>query len=132
MSLIFFFSSQPGDRLGPDSISLDVLKKVGHCVEFGVLAVLYLYAMKGGRSVGESGMSVFLLSFFFVVAFAIMDEYHQSFTPGRHSSFVDVFIDSCGAIVFLGLLQRVKTGQYFGTEKPLSRKDAKINKNLMR
>jgi VanZ family protein len=108
MAVIVLFSSQPGDRLGPDSIPLDVLKKIGHCVEFGVLAVLYLYVLKGGRPVGEAGMRVFLPSFLLVVLFAITDEYHQSFTPGRHSSVVDVFIDSCGAIVFLGLLHRVK------------------------
>ncbi len=108
MSLIFLFSSLPADRLGPDSMSLDVLKKVGHCVEFGVLAILYLYAMKGERSVGEAGMVVFLLSFLFTVLFATTDEYHQSFTPGRHSSVVDVFIDSCGAIVVLSICYRVK------------------------
>jgi len=108
MSLVFLFSSLPADRLGPDSMLLDVLKKVGHCVEFGVLAVLYLYAMKGGRPVAEAGMVVFLLSFLLTVLFAATDEYHQSFTPGRHSSVVDVFIDSSGAIVFLGLLYRVK------------------------
>ena len=108
MSLIFLFSSLPADRLGPDSMSLDVLKKVGHCVEFGVLAILYLYAMKGGRSVGEAGIIVFLLSFFLTVLFATTDEYHQSFTPGRHSSGIDVFIDSCGAIVFLGFFYRMR------------------------
>ena len=113
MAVIVLFSSQPGDRLGPDSIPLDVLKKAGHCVEFGVLAVLYLYAMKGGRPVAEAGSIVFLLSLFLTVLFAATDEYHQSFTPGRHSSVVDVFIDSCGAIVFLGFLYRVKTGKYF-------------------
>ncbi len=108
MSLIVLFSSQPGDRLGPDSVPLDLLKKVGHCVEFGVLAILYLYVMKGGRSARKAGSAVFLLSFFLVVLFAITDEYHQSFTPGRHSSVVDVFIDSCGAIVFLSIYYRVK------------------------
>ncbi len=108
MSLIVLFSSQPGDRLGPDSVPLDVLKKVGHCVEFGVLAILYLYVMKGGLSARKAGSAVFLLSFFLVVLFAITDEYHQSFTPGRHSSVVDVFIDSCGAIVFLSIYYRVK------------------------
>jgi VanZ family protein len=108
MSLIFLFSSLPADRLGPDSMSLDVLKKVGHCVEFGVLAILYLYAMKGGRPVAEAGSIVFLLSLFLTVLFAATDEYHQSFTPGRHSSVMDVFIDSCGAIVFLGIFYRVK------------------------
>jgi VanZ family protein len=112
MSLIVAFSSVPGDRLGPDSAPLDVLKKAGHCVEYGVLALLYLYSLKADvRPGGDAGRTVFLLSFLLVVLFAITDEYHQSFTPGRHASAVDVLIDSCGAMLFLGLLHRRKSGK---------------------
>jgi VanZ family protein len=34
-------------------------------------------------------------------AYAATDEFHQSFTAGRHPSPVDVGIDSVGALLFL-------------------------------
>ena len=34
-------------------------------------------------------------------AYAATDEFHQSFTSGRHSSPVDVAIDTVGALLFL-------------------------------
>ena len=41
------------------------------------------------------------ISLAFTVAYAASDEFHQSFTAGRHPSLVDVGIDSVGALIAL-------------------------------
>ena len=41
----------------------------------------------------------------FAVIYALSDEFHQSFTPGRNSSYIDVFVfDGGGAALGLGIL----------------------------
>ena len=109
MVLIFYLSSIPGDQLGPDTLVINIIKKSGHYIIFGVLASLYLYALKGRKSLVETQDVLFLLSLVLVSLYAVSDEYHQSFTPGRHSSGKDVFIDVCGAVTILVILHVIKT-----------------------
>ena len=109
MSLIFYLSSIPGDELGPDTLIINLIKKTGHFIIFGVLAVLFLSTLKGRKLLVEAGNILFVLSLFFTLLYAVSDEYHQSFTPGRHSSGYDVTIDFCGALSVLGLLYRMKS-----------------------
>lgn len=104
MFMIFYLSSIPGDELGPDTLIINLIKKSGHFVIFGVLAALNLSTFKGRKTLVDTGSAVFLLSLFLTVLYAVGDEYHQSFTPGRHSSGYDVVIDACGALTVLGLL----------------------------
>jgi VanZ family protein len=102
MSFIFFLSSLPSNLISPDIVALDVIKKVLHVVIFGILAVLYLVTLKGEKPLIETSLRIFLLSLFLAVTYAITDEYHQSFTPGRHPSVKDVVVDAFGALAFLG------------------------------
>jgi VanZ family protein len=108
MCLIFYFSSIPGDELGPDTLIINLIKKSGHFIIFGVLAALYLSTLKGRKLLVETGSFLFMLSLFLTLLYAVSDEYHQSFTPGRHSSGYDVIIDTCGALTVLGLLYTLK------------------------
>jgi VanZ family protein len=109
MALIFYLSSIPGEQLGPDTLVVNVIKKLGHMFIFGVLAVLYLYALKGKKILPETQGAFYLLSLFLTSLYAISDEYHQSFTPGRHSSGKDVLIDIGGALTALVLLHVLNT-----------------------
>jgi VanZ family protein len=70
---------------------------------------LYLYSLKGRKSLVETQKTLYLLSFFLTLLFAISDEYHQSFTPDWHSPGKDVFIDVCGALTVLVILNILKT-----------------------
>ena len=74
-----------------------VVRKLGHCFEYFVLAVLLyraLYAESGGRSsVRPAAMTMGL-----AVIWAITDEFHQSLVPSRTASIVDVMIDGIGAL----------------------------------
>ena len=111
MCLIFILSSVSGSHLGPDDPLLDLIKKAGHFVIFGVLGSLYLYTLKGRRSLPETQITLFLLSLFLATVYAATDEYHQSFTPGRHASAYDVVIDACGAMTFLAWFYAMKSGK---------------------
>jgi VanZ family protein len=75
-------------------------------VIFGVLASLFLWTFKGRSTLAETRIPIFVLSFILALFYAVTDEYHQSFTPGRHATVTDVLIDAGGAIVVLGTLYR--------------------------
>jgi VanZ family protein len=81
-----------------------VLRKLGHFCGYGILALLfrrgwyYTLMQSGVRSRLPFSSGALGVICTFVVACA--DELHQSFLPGRTSSFHDVLIDTTGAIVF--------------------------------
>jgi hypothetical protein len=99
MGLIFIFSSLPNSRV-PYFGQWDLLiKKLGHALGFGMLGLAYAYALPSRLSRGQR----WLLSILMVVLFALSDEFHQYFVEGRHSSLVDVLIDTTGAMIMLTL-----------------------------
>lgn len=91
MAVIFYFSSQPGDNL-PDFASWDrVFKKSGHMLGYGLLALSYFHWMKYDKK-------RYWFAWLLAVAFAVTDEFHQSFVAGRNASIFDVMIfDGLGA-----------------------------------
>ena len=94
--IIFALSATPNLRFA-QAVDLDfVVRKAGHVAVFGVLAVLVWRALT--PSVVRHAM---VWSWVLTVAYAATDEFHQSFTSGRHPSPVDVGIDSVGALLFL-------------------------------
>ncbi len=101
MTLIFYASSMPGSATGPNAPLWVLFLKTLHFVIFGVLALLFLVVLKGNRRLIEIPASVFVICLIFTVIYAMSDEYHQKFSPGRHPSIRDVLIDAVGASVFL-------------------------------
>jgi VanZ family protein len=97
--LIFAFSTRPNLRfVGADNLDF-IVRKAGHMFAFGVLAVLLWRALTSAAVKRALAWSWVL-----TVAYAATDEFHQSFTQGRHASIVDVGIDSAGAVIALCLL----------------------------
>jgi VanZ family protein len=95
-AVIFAFSATPNLRVA-QAADLDfVIRKAGHTFVFGVLAVLVWRALESSAIRRAMAWSWVL-----TVAYAASDEFHQSFTAGRHPSPVDVGIDSVGALLFL-------------------------------
>jgi VanZ family protein len=95
MAIIFLASSIPKDGM-PSFGGFDLhFKKGGHVLGYLLLAVAYL------RGIGRSKPGAFLLAWNMAVLYAVSDEIHQSFVPGRGPWAVDVGIDAAGA--FLGL-----------------------------
>ena len=102
MAVIFWLSSQPDTAL-PDFGALDILVKKGaHFTGYALLALSYAFALGP-----NSGRSIFL-SFILTLLYAVTDEIHQSFVPGRHASIWDIALDISGALLALTLLTRPK------------------------
>lgn len=72
-----------------------------HAAEYLVLALLFLRALAGGAWTGvtwPASLAAVALS----VAYGLLDEWHQSFVPGRSSEWRDVMADAAGASLGAG------------------------------
>jgi len=98
---IFYLSSVPHLRFLDNNLWDFVVRKIGHMGVFGILARLLARALMG--STLWPWKRIFAASLLLTCLYASTDEYHQSFTPGRHASAVDVAIDTAGAWLALGL-----------------------------
>src|SRR3954447_10500716 len=92
MGVIFFVSDQPSLNSGLGVIDL-IGRKLIHFAEYALLTFLWWRALVTVVSPGRAA----LLAFALARAYAITDEYHQTFVEGRHGSPVDWAIDSAGA-----------------------------------
>lgn len=102
MTLIFTFSSMPAAVLPEWEGWLNlVIKKGAHLFVYGVLAVAYWLGL-AGRPQG------WRYAWAMAVLYAITDESHQSFVPGRGATVVDVGIDALGAALGLWLWSRLR------------------------
>ena len=94
--LIFTLSSIPDLGTGLGGWDL-LLRKLAHAAEFAVLGVLFLRAVE--RPV---------LAFLLASAYAVSDEIHQIFVPGRLGSPLDVLIDVAGVADGIALALRLR------------------------
>lgn len=107
MAAIFYFSSIPAKEM-PNFGSWDTLfKKSGHLLGYAMLATAYL---RGIHSLGWRAVSIALIC---VILYAVTDEFHQSFIPGRTSTMVDVGIDTIGGSLGLSLVTLIPTMRKF-------------------
>jgi len=95
MIAIFLFSSQPSESL-PDFLNWDYLiKKSSHVIGYGLLGFSCLHYFTGHPK-------KYRISWLTTVLYAVTDEFHQSFVPGRSASILDVLLfDNLGAIIAL-------------------------------
>jgi VanZ family protein len=95
-AMIFAFSAIP--HLGTGLGTWDtVLRKGAHVTEYAILGLLLL------RAIGRE-----LPALLIGIAYAITDEVHQHFVSGRHSSAIDVAIDSTGVLIGLLVFARAR------------------------
>ena len=73
------------------------IRKLAHVLEFGVFSVTVFRGVRSGRSGWRLDWAV--TTFFIALAFAALDEWHQSFVAVRHASTRDVAIDALGAVL---------------------------------
>jgi VanZ family protein len=89
MALIFAFSSlHGGGHLPPAEI---VLRKLAHVAGYLVLTILLLRALHRSDVAAAMPAAIVL-----ALAYAVSDEWHQSFVPGRTATPQDVAIDGLG------------------------------------
>ena len=118
MAVMFIASAQPKHTLTVEPPTIyfsgimpifpgiwDVLvKKSGHLIAYGALALLNARAMLLWQQPIRRTM---LLAITFTVGYAALDELHQLFVPGRHASLMDIAIDLSGAVLFVLITRRV-------------------------
>lgn len=93
-TIIFIFSSIPHLKIEILGFWDFVLRKIVHITEYFILVVLFLRAFVKTTNLKKS--SVYFWSIFLSIVYAITDEYHQHFVPGRHFAITDILIDSIG------------------------------------
>ena len=96
MLLIILLSHVPQEDIptsvssGPDNIDL-----LFHFAEYSILGFLLFGAITSDESLT---FHPFYGSLLIGISFAILDEFHQSFVPGRHMSLIDMLFDSAGVL----------------------------------
>lgn len=102
MAIIFTASSTPAEDLPHFGLWDTLVKKAGHAFGYGLLAAAYLRGLRRDRPIAAWMLPAALG---LALAYALSDEFHQLFVPGRSASPTDVGIDAVGAC--LGLAVRV-------------------------
>lgn len=89
-------TSLPGNAI--PSVGFDV-DDIAHVTMYAVMGFLV------GRALarGGAGHRAMVLAWPALVAFAVLDEWHQRFIPGRYPSMTDGLADAFGAALGLGL-----------------------------
>ena len=93
-AIIFALSSIPdlGTGLGGWDLAL---RKLAHAAEYAVLGALLLRAVRREAPAAALG-----------IAYALTDEIHQAFVPGRQGRPLDVLIDAAGVLLGVYVLGR--------------------------
>jgi VanZ family protein len=80
----------------PETLSLihHVIRKSGHFTEYFILSLLLLHALRAGTR--DFSLRWALIAILIVAGYASLDEFHQSFVPGRTAAVTDVLLDTCG------------------------------------
>lgn len=80
-----------------------LVRKAGHFTVYAVLAMLLMRAFRAGSELRwQRQWGIY--SFFIVGIYALLDEYHQSFTTSRTGSIYDSMIDLTGGACMLFVL----------------------------
>lgn len=132
MAVIFVFSAQDGEHSSEASgfvsailrrilspvmpeAALDfVLKYIRKIAHISIYFLLGLFtALSAAELSHRTGKLPLCISaaWLLCVLYAVSDEFHQSFTAGRETSFRDVLIDSAGALIsvsIIGIISFVK------------------------
>jgi len=96
MGGIFYLSHLPGGSIHlPQAYNSD---KLAHAAAYCTLGLCYLYALPSRwhrHAPWLAGGSVVI----FCLLYGLMDEFHQSFVPGRMVSGADVMADGVGSLL---------------------------------
>lgn len=141
MIVIFFRSAKPADQSSmesqfvgqivgrifvPDFEKLDeseqrsfaegidhAVRKTAHATEYGILAVLIMLSFYPVSDPKHCCIAIGIC-----LLYAVSDEVHQEFVPGRTGKVTDVIIDSLGAVLgTLFYLAALKTAALIGKHK---------------
>jgi VanZ family protein len=94
--MIFLISALPS--LSPARFGFVLEDKFLHFIEFSILSfLLFLAFSTSGNTFVKK--HIFILSSIVGIVYAISDEIHQSFVPGRSCEFLDFVADTLGIVL---------------------------------
>lgn len=101
MGVIFYFSSIPDLASGLPHWQDMILRKSAHIMEYAVLFWLTINIVYDVRTstISRIPKKFIRVVVIFTILYAISDEIHQSFVPGRVFSVVDLGIDGIGMLI---------------------------------
>jgi VanZ family protein len=102
MALIFMLSSQPKLIDIQDDIGEKIFYKLAHFIAYAILAWLWWRVLAPQR---QTSGPVLLAALALTVLYAISDEIHQWFVPGRYAKAYDVLFDTGGALAMILLIR---------------------------
>ena len=107
-SLIFFLSNQ-NDLPGVPTPVLDlIIKQSAHVFVYGVLHFLIQRAIQLTTPKNQKKALFTLAPIVLTLIYALTDEYHQSFIPGREATWIDIGFDTLGIMISHYLTHRQK------------------------
>lgn len=82
-----------------------VVRKTGHFVEYGILAVLWILLLLSFEKIRNlKKYMILMLPIMICFAYAATDEFHQGFVDGRTPKILDVMIDTFGGFAGAGVI----------------------------
>lgn len=96
MAFIFFLSSQQTVGIGTTKTNRFFILKSFHLIEYCLLFLFLYFALRRPQK-----------SAIFAYLYALSDELHQHFVPGREGKFVDTFIDLLGIAIGIFLVKKL-------------------------
>jgi len=138
MYVIFHFSSEPAKQSDTQSLFViqvinkasnsfgftgelldnnwnNFIRKTAHASEYAMLCILLYLAVS---ALGVKDKKLFLSALLICLIYAVTDEIHQAFVPGRAARVTDVMIDTSGG--FAGLII-ISIGNFFSWGKKIIR-----------
>lgn len=112
MGLIFFLSAQsdPGADVG------EVGRVLAHAGEYGLLTALWAWALAPALR-RRALLAAVGISF----AYALSDEFHQSFVPGRNAGPFDIAVDAAGIAIAAWLVRWANRSRWHRAGAPRHR-----------
>jgi len=101
MVLIFCLSSIPSLSFGLEGIQEQISRKSVHVIVYGILTLLIWFSLP---ALDKHPFKKIALCGFLALIFAVSDEIHQSFVPGRVGGVKGVMADVIGIAVVIAYL----------------------------
>jgi VanZ family protein len=96
MFIIFYFSSRSTTGIGTNQVDRFLILKSFHLIEYAILAFLLLLAITKNK-----------LAVIVGYLYAVSDEIHQYFIPGRTGRFRDTLIDLIGILIGIFIFNKI-------------------------
>ncbi len=98
-ALIYYLSDQPGLDI---PLAFPLQDKLMHLLAYGILGFLALGTQRP-RASGYRVQDYWKITAL-TILYGVLDEFHQSFVPGRDADVLDVLADASGGLLGAGVL----------------------------